>query len=170
MKASSLRSSLPNPERLLGNSEAPQDGVMRARLTTTAAANGKTRQSARIRELGQALISSGFTSLDEQASVLGLPRSTAWTVLKGTHKCSGIAAGTINRMLEGPGLPPLVRNKIHEYVAEKCAGVYGGNKARLARFRARLATIYPFKIPSDAGESDGPSSIHPEAMSPRRPR
>ena len=30
----------------------------------------------------------GFVALDEQADVLGLSRSTAWTIIRGTHKTS----------------------------------------------------------------------------------
>ena len=36
----------------------------------------KARQSSKIREIGAALITAGFVSLDAQAKVLGLPRST----------------------------------------------------------------------------------------------
>ena len=41
----------------------------------------KARQSSKIREIGNALITAGIISLDAQAKALGLPRSTAWTIL-----------------------------------------------------------------------------------------
>jgi hypothetical protein len=59
----------------------------------------KARQSAKIRELGQALIDAGLRTLDAQADALGLPRSTAWTIVKTCHKTSGLSAGSIERML-----------------------------------------------------------------------
>jgi len=99
----------------------------------------KTRQSLKIRELGDALAAEGFATLDEQAAALGLCRSTTWTLLKGHHKSSGLSATVINRMLATPQLPPLVRSKILEYVEDKTAGLYGHGKAQLRRFSARLS-------------------------------
>jgi hypothetical protein len=86
----------------------------------------KARQSAKIQELGQALIDAGLCTLDEQANALGLPRSTAWTILKARHKNYGLSVKLINRMLASQHLPPLVRSKIIEYREEKTAGLYGG--------------------------------------------
>jgi len=37
----------------------------------------------------EALIASGFLTLDQQAKALGLARSTTWTVLGGKHKIPG---------------------------------------------------------------------------------
>src|SRR3954470_672060 len=85
----------------------------------------KERQSAKIREIGGALRAAGYIALDEQARALGLPRSTAWTVLRATHKSSGLTAGVISRMLLAPDLPPTVREKLLEYIREKAAGLYG---------------------------------------------
>jgi len=99
----------------------------------------KARQSSKIRELGDALATEGFLSLDEQAKVLGLCRSTAWTILKANHKASGLSAAVINCMLATPQLPPLVRAKVVEYVEEKAAGLYGDSKTKLRRFIARLS-------------------------------
>jgi predicted DNA-binding transcriptional regulator AlpA len=69
-------------------------------------ADMKARQSAKIRELREALVASGFLTLDEQSKVLGLSRSTTWTILKGNHKASGLSAAIIDRMLAAPRLPP----------------------------------------------------------------
>ena len=98
----------------------------------------KTRQSCKIRELGGALITAGFRTLDEQARALGLSRSTAWAVLKANHKASGLAAATISRMLSSPELPTHVRATILMYVEEKLAGLYGHNKKQLRLFAARF--------------------------------
>ena len=65
----------------------------------------KARQSSKIRELGDALVTAGFVMLDEQAQAIGLCRSTTWTILKGNHKTSGLSATVINRMLAAPQLP-----------------------------------------------------------------
>ena len=103
----------------------------------------KARQSSKIRELGGALVTSGFATLDKQAQAIGLGRSTTWTILKGNHKTSGLSATVINRMLAAPQLPPLVRLKILEYIEEKAAGLYGHRKTPLRRFVARLS-VKPF--------------------------
>src|SRR5262245_8017318 len=99
----------------------------------------KARQASKIRELGDALVTAGFVSLDQQARVLGLCRSTTWTILKGNHKTSGLSASVINRMLATPQLPPLVRLKILEYIEERAAGLYGHRKTPLRRFAARVS-------------------------------
>src|SRR5580692_11497995 len=98
----------------------------------------KARQSSKIREIGEALITTGFVSLDAQAKVLGLPRSTAWTILSTKHKGTGISARTICRMLSSKRLPPLVRAKIMEYAEERAAGIYGGTKTQNRRFASKL--------------------------------
>ena len=100
----------------------------------------KVRQSLKIRCLSEALVVAGFVKLDDQAKVLGLPRSTAWTIFRSTHKGSGLSAATINRMLRSPTLPMAVREKIIEYVKEKTAGLYGHNKAQLRKFYAQIAS------------------------------
>src|SRR5262249_1726558 len=65
--------------------------------------------------------------LDDQASALGLPRSTTWTILHTKHKNSGLAASVIKQILAQPRLPSLVRRKVLEYVEQKSAGAYGHN-------------------------------------------
>src|SRR5262245_34462076 len=106
-----------------------------------AGAEVKARQSSKIRELGDALVTSGFHTLNEQAHALGLPRSTTWTILRGKHKASGLSAAVINQMLAAPQIPQLVRARILEYVEEKAAGSYGHSKIQLRRFVARLESI-----------------------------
>jgi hypothetical protein len=99
----------------------------------------KGAQRSKIREIGDALVTSGFTTLDEQAKVLRLGRSTAWTLLRANHKNSGLSAAVINRMLSAPQLPALVRAKIIEYIEEKSEGFYGHRKLPLRRFTRRLS-------------------------------
>jgi len=97
------------------------------------------RQAAKIRELGQSLIDAGFVTLDQQSEALGLARSTTWTIVRASHKHSGLSAAVINRMLSSPQLPPLARRNILEYATDKLAGVYGGSRKQRRGFFARLS-------------------------------
>jgi hypothetical protein len=103
----------------------------------------KARQSSKIREIGNALITAGIISLDAQAKALGLPRSTAWTILSAEHKGTGISARIICQMLNSEPLPPLVRAKIVEYAKEKAAGIYGGTEMQHRRFASKLKSNGP---------------------------
>jgi hypothetical protein len=71
--------------------------------------------------IADALIASGYTSLDKQAKALGLPRSTAWTIVHAKHKVDRLSAKVSARMLENPRLPPLVRATLQQYLAERSA-------------------------------------------------
>ena len=113
-----------------------------------AVADMKARQCAKMRELREALVATGILTLDEQSKVLGLSRSTTWTILNGSHKASGLSAAIIDRMLAAPRLPPLVRAKIHEYIEEKTAGLYSGNRSALRKFTARLSVARAARDPS----------------------
>jgi hypothetical protein len=83
--------------------------------------------SSELARISDALISSGYTSLDDQAKALGLGRSTAWTITKNKHKLGRLSAKTINRILANPQTPPAVRAVLQEYVAKR----YGRRKQRL---------------------------------------
>ena len=72
----------------------------------------KDRQSCKIRQFGDALAAAGFVTVAEQAKALGVCRSTAWTIIKGNHKNSGLSATTINHIVLAPQLPSVVRAKI----------------------------------------------------------
>jgi predicted DNA-binding transcriptional regulator AlpA len=98
----------------------------------------QSRQAERIRELRETLIATGYLRLDEQAGVLGLPRSTTWSIIQAKHKASGLSGSVINQMLAQPQLPKPVRMKILEYVNEKRAGQYGHNPSQVRRFLAAL--------------------------------
>ena len=99
----------------------------------------KERQSVKIKELSDALVAAGFISLDEQATALGLSRSTTWTILKAKHKNYGLSGALVSRILQKPDLDRRVRAKILEYVKEKASGHYGHNQTQLRRFKERLA-------------------------------
>ena len=62
----------------------------------------------RLQHISDALIASGYTTLDEQARALGIHRATAWTIVKRKHSYVG-SAKTAKRILEDPILPPSVR-------------------------------------------------------------
>jgi hypothetical protein len=119
----SLHVSEAMPKRRVSSHQAPEPQSV---------AKMKARQSAKIREIADALISAGFRTIDAQAKILGVCRSTAWTLLKSTHKGSGLSAKVISRILAVRQLPPLVRTKVLEYVEEKASGQYG-HSARLRR-------------------------------------
>ena len=99
----------------------------------------KLQQSAKIREIGEALAASNVRTLDHKAEVLGLSRSTTWALLQGNHKSSGLSVMVINRVLATPGLPPEVRVKVIEYIEEKTAGHYGHSKFVRRKFVNRLS-------------------------------
>lgn len=101
-------------------------------------ADMKARQTAKMREIREALIAEGCVHLDDQAAALGLPRSTTWTIIKGNHKASGLSATVLARMLSAPRLQPRVRAKILEYIEAKRDGHFGGGKNQLQKFIGRL--------------------------------
>ena len=91
----------------------------------------------------------GFVALDEQADVLGLSRSTAWTILRGKHKTSGLSAMTINRMLATDHLPLRVRLKLLEYIAEKLSGAYGDREQCLKAFASKISPVHMLFVEPD---------------------
>jgi hypothetical protein len=99
----------------------------------------RARQSAKLREIGNALITAGFTTVEQQAKVLGLSRSTTWTITGGLHKCSGLSVGVLRRILAMSQLPPSVRTAINEYIKDKIAGTYGHDEKQLRKFAGRLS-------------------------------
>jgi predicted DNA-binding transcriptional regulator AlpA len=129
-----------SPKDLLKRFVDRQQDPLRRVPNLRVIADSKARQSAKIRQLGEALVAAGYHRLDEQAKVLGLSRSTTWTLLKANHKNSGLSAAVINRMLAAPDLPPRVKLTIVEYIAEKSAGLYGDGETRARRFTARITS------------------------------
>ena len=102
----------------------------------------RRQQRLKIEEIGRTLAECGFVELPEQAHALGLPRSTAWTVTRATHKTSGLSAMTINRMLASDHLPLRVRLKLLEYIAEKMSGAYGDQERRLKAFASKISAVH----------------------------
>ena len=98
----------------------------------------KTKQCQKLAELRLALVAGGFDTASKQAAALGLSRSSAWKVLQGDHKQSGLSASTINRMLTSPHLPAYARKIILEYVREKLRAEYGHGAKALKHFRVKL--------------------------------
>ena len=124
-----------------GRGEATDESTKPSRRTTNACIDQleyHVKQCSKIRELRQALVAAGYLTLAQQTESLGLRRSTAWMILQGNHKHSGLSAATIKRMLTSPQLPPPAKKIILEYVEEKLAGAYGHNQTQLRRFRERL--------------------------------
>ena len=92
----------------------------------------KQRQSSKIKELSDALVAAGFLSLDEQATALGLSRSTTWTILRAKHKNYGLSGALINRILTRPRLDRRVRAT----AGRRSAGSVGWRSARSAGRRS----------------------------------
>jgi len=171
--------SIPEPHR---RGDRVQQG------STLSVAEMKARQTSKLRQLADALIAAEFRTLGEQAKVLGLSRSTTWTILNANHKGSGLSVAIANRILAAPRLPQRVRSVLVEYVVEKAAGLYGGSMTQGRQFAARLRiptmpisrssgsrSVIPIdpdqrgvSAPLDAAASgfrmDGPSSAKREAL------
>ena len=122
--------------------------------------HARIQQRLKIEEIGTTLAECGFVALDEQAYVLGLSRSTAWTVLRAMHKNSGLSATTINRMLDTGCLPPRVRLKVMEYIAEKMSGAFGARKHCLKAFASRISPVHMHAALCHAAK---PDAVHEAA-------
>src|SRR5262245_52910002 len=127
-------------DALIASEKMPKRHVPQASYPQSAA-RLKARQAAKIREISSALSSAGFVTLDAQAKLLGLGRSTAWTILRSNHKGSGLSAKTIDRLLSVRQLPMAVRATILEYVEEKASGRYGHSGRVRRKFITALSTL-----------------------------
>jgi hypothetical protein len=116
----------------------------------------KDKQSSKLRKLGEALVAAGYGSLDAQARLLGLSRSTTWTILRGNHKSSGLSARIIHRMLSAPNLPARVRGEISEYIEAKAAGLYGHSRLQREKFVSRLEGTTGFQQGAKQANSSAP--------------
>lgn len=105
------------------------------------AKDSANRQRQKIREIGEVLRQAGFVTLNEQASALGLGRSTTWMILRADHKCAGLHAELICRMLSRKDLPPAVREVLREYVIEKALGHFGHSLPRRRCFAAHFSAM-----------------------------
>ena len=86
-------------------------------------ARGRWKYPDRLRDISEALIADGYTSLNAQAKALGLHRSAAWTILKAKHKLGRLSLKTTNSMLANPELPPSVRIVVLQYLTERSDGL-----------------------------------------------
>jgi hypothetical protein len=77
-----------------------------------------------IQDIKEALIASGYTTLDQQSRALGIHRSTAWTIIKTKHKLGRLSTKTTERILTNPKTPPSVRAVVRQYLAER-TGAFG---------------------------------------------
>jgi len=126
--------------------------------------SARIQQRLKIEEIGTTLAECGFVALDEQAYVLGLSRSTAWTVLRAMHKNSGLSATTINRMLDTGRLPPRVRLKLLEYIAEKMSGAYGDREHSLKAFASRISPVHMHAASADVHKGTSKNSRSTTAL------
>lgn len=123
----------------------------------------KARQLSKIKEIGETLANMGYLTLDQQAKVLGLSRSTTWTLLRCSHKASGLSARVINQMLASPQLPQPVRAKIVEYLKDRLAGHHGHSGPQRQKFATRLSLkVQPtaFEIINELHSPDCPNNWH----------
>jgi hypothetical protein len=72
-----------------------------------------------LQQISEALIASGYTSLDEQAKALGIHRATTWTIVKNKHKLGRLNTSTATRILANPETPSPVRAIVQQYLAER---------------------------------------------------
>jgi hypothetical protein len=117
----------------------------------------KSRQAHKITAIRESLIFSGHDTFGKQVLVLGLSRSTAWHLLNGHYKGSGLSAGIVKRILSSSTLPSPTREVIQEYVQEKLGGIYGHNRARLKAFRKRMDAhpCHAFPLITDLRQTGG---------------
>lgn len=115
--------------------DAPSPRALSVRLRALRDINGRKNK---IQDIIDALTSSGYRSLDDQARALGLHRATVWTIRKNRHKLGRLSAKTIERIIANPDTPPLVLAAIQEYLCEKfgVCGDQGDNQAEQIGIRA----------------------------------
>ena len=77
------------------------------------------RYTVSLQHISEALIASGYTTLDKQAKALGVHRNTAWTIVNTKHKLGRLSAKTTQRILANPETPPAVRAVIEKYLIER---------------------------------------------------
>jgi hypothetical protein len=99
-------------------------GSVMKSVAKAARAVAKKKQASKIREIHRALLAAKFDTLDKQAAVLRLGRSTAWALLHSDKKV-GPSNRILQHILATPRLPPTVRRKLNEYIRAKSRGLYG---------------------------------------------
>jgi len=99
----------------------------------------KMRQTRKIAEIGEALRAAGILSLNAQAAVLGLTRSTTYTVVCAEHKSTGLSAKIISQTLRSPCCPYLFELKSRNMPKKRPLRLYGSTKRQQRQFLSRLA-------------------------------
>ena len=100
----------------------------------------------KIQDITDALISSGYTSLDQQAKALGLNRATVWTIRENKHKLGRLSAKTIERIITNPNTPPRVLAALQNtssksgWPPNSRSGAIG--KARCSQRRRSMSAIH----------------------------
>jgi hypothetical protein len=99
-----------------------RNNLIRAELVDVEASMGSDKipnELIELRRISEALISSGYTSLDKQAKALGVHRSTAWVIINNKHKLGRLSAKTVYRILGNPQTPPAVRTVVQQYMTKR---------------------------------------------------
>ena len=86
------------------------------------------RYAVSLQHISEALIASGYTTLDKQAKALGVHRNTAWTIVNTKHKLGRLSAKTTQRILANPETPPAVRTVVEKYLIERSKLLWCGAK------------------------------------------
>ena len=108
------------PHGRIAQSGGSARGNLTTRLETIREINAAyERRRTSIQQIVNALVAAGHVSLDEQAKVLGVHRSTAWTIVKNKHKLGRLSAKTTSRILANPETPPTVRSVVLRYLTER---------------------------------------------------
>jgi len=97
----------------------------------------KAKLVSKLGEIYRALCAGGFDTLDKQAAVLGLKRSTTWSLLH-SDKTRGPSIVILKQLLSAPQIPPKVRQKVNEYIQAKSLGVYGHGKKSIRNLRRQI--------------------------------
>lgn len=71
-----------------------------------------------IQLIADALIKTGYSSLDAQAKALGLRRSTTWNIMKTKHKLGHLNNKTTRCILTNPDTPESLRELIQRMLGE----------------------------------------------------
>jgi hypothetical protein len=113
-----------------------------------------------IGELRPALVDAGHLTLGQQTESLGLGRSTAWAVLQGNHKHSGLSAATINRMLASQ-LPRPREKYFWSTSRRNWRALMGRTKRSFASFVVRLPRLSKFIVAARQATPRRAAFIHP---------
>ena|SRR5216683_6035569 len=98
-------------------------GVILRLVLMSMSGDATRKYTVKLHHISEALIASGYASLDDQAKALGIHRSTAWTIVKAKHKLGRLSTKTTKRILANPATPAPVRAIIQRYLAERSDSV-----------------------------------------------